>query len=163
MLNNVVDIDKQLSVIVKSDTKKFTLFRQDGVIYGKAQQTSGMHKEMIDVLTEVYKKDPDVKIIARDLGLNKVFGFKSKKGLSPNIRPDITIVKKDGSFTFIEVLSKSQESKGGISDMKKKIGDAVIQLQGLKTKAKFSGEVWSQEQIMKEYPDIANKILNKGK
>lgn len=88
--------------------------------------------------------------------------FEPKNALNSNIRPDITLVKKDGSFTFIEVLSKSQETLSGQNKMTKKLEDAKRSLDKLGTSAKFSSEIWSQKDIFDLYPDIANKVLKKG-
>lgn len=76
-------------------------------IDGKAQKTGTdghqfrSYREAIDAA-----KDPEVEKVLLDKGYNKAADLPPKT-VSPNRRPDVTVVKKDGSVNAVEVPSKT--------------------------------------------------------
>jgi hypothetical protein len=77
-------------------------------IHGKAQKT-GTPGHDWQSMKEAVKatKDPDVARVHMDQSLSKVTGGK----VISRMRPDVSVVRKDGRINMIEVQSKSQRSK----------------------------------------------------
>lgn len=138
---------------VKQINAKVTPYHQDGLVIGRAQSTDigGMHKAAIEVLTDVYKSDPNTAVILRDQGINKALGIK----LDKNVRGDIMILNKDGSARFIEVQSLKQDPK----DLTQKIGKLQTELDKHNLADRFKCEEFTVEKIFEKYPELTKKYL----
>lgn len=93
-------------------------------------------------------------LIARDLGIKGILGKKP----ATNVRGDVMVMNKNGSATYIEVVSEGSQT---VSEMKIKVKTISQDLtnSGIKTKVEF--QVFEPQVVFDKYPDIAAKYLNK--
>ncbi|GGA16882.1 RHS repeat-associated core domain-containing protein [Dyella nitratireducens] len=80
--------------------------RNGAPIYNKGQTSSKTptHASTSERIAKVMSQDPDVERVHLNQSLRTVTGDPN----APNIRPDVTVVKKDGSIDQIEVRSAGQ-------------------------------------------------------
>ena len=151
-----------LKEITKLESKSAKYYKGDRV-FGNAQNTdvaTGHHETSIKILTDVSKTEDSQNIIYRDLGLKKALGDKVE--LTTNIRPDITIIKPDGTIKIIEVVSESQNKKGLKDKCRKAITDIEVALKKADMKdRKIEFKVYTPEQVFEKYPELAKKHIKK--
>jgi hypothetical protein len=138
--------DDEVHKLAVKKEQKLVKYSEGGIIFGKSQVTGTEgHKESIDVLKEHFGKDLDANMIAGDLSVGRTLGVK----LDVNIRPDLTVIKKDGSVIMIEVQSGSQTRK----ELEDKLGGArkqLIEKHGY-SPSKIKTEVYKPEQVFKKF------------
>ncbi|WP_375329723.1 hypothetical protein [Candidatus Tisiphia endosymbiont of Nemotelus uliginosus] len=133
--NDILKLDtEQIKHFSKATQKEFLKYQSlDDIltnkhminIVGKAQHTGTPgHADACVKLANQYAKKPEVELVFMNQGINKIASSK----FPTNIRPDITIVYKDGTIDFIEIMSKTDTMdvlKNRIGSTMKRLPDAV--------------------------------------
>ncbi|MCA0370694.1 MAG: hypothetical protein LCH26_06295 [Proteobacteria bacterium] len=79
-------------------------------IYGTAQKTKTKGHDVRSMRVAIEAaKDPNVLRVHMDHGVNRAVGLTGDARIYSNRRPDVTIIKKDGTVDFIEVPSRTDD------------------------------------------------------
>lgn len=103
----------------------------------------------------MYNNIEDTSLIVRDQGIKKVLGVKD---VTKNARGDVVILNKNGTATYIEIVSERSQTE---RMLRNKVDDLSKDLERRGVNHGIKYEVWMPEKVFNEYPELVTKYLPK--